>query len=495
VPPNPPDASDRKVLDRLRTALKANGYDSANVRSLIPKDATGAYQDGWNNPALRRTEPTTTLSTLTRLFALGLDVPAPDLDDVPGADVSDWVLAGLVAVRRRTVHPLVSVQPFRMGGVELRLVCDQPNPSLGRPPFPNFVMGAVESSTQLARITLRRPFARAMDMGSGNGVHAILAARHCQSVVATDISPRALAFTRFNLAWNDVENVELRLGDRFEPVAGEEFDLVVSNPPFVVSPTMTARFRDSGLPTDNISETAVTGAAGHLAPGGWAQIMCQWVQYQGERWQDRVESWTTGTGCDAWVVQRGAQDSVSHTVEWLTEMGRADPKEADRQFEKWMEYFDNQGIVGIGTGFVVLRKVTDSDPWYLAAELGDEFADDAGEAVARIFDTQDWLRASPESGAVLDTCWRLAEHVQLDMPRASPNRHVLRQAAGLRTSAEISKDLAEIAPRCDGNRTLRSISLEFFEGRTRDPTRRTEEIEPAFRQMVAAGFVVRVPQG
>ena len=497
MPPDPPDPSDGDLLARLWSALDSVGYGAANVEALIPRDARAAFLDGWNNPALRRTEPTTPLSTLVRLFALGLSATVADLDDVPGVDSSDWVRARLAIVHRRAVQPLVSIQPFRIGGMDLRLVSEVPNPSLGSPGFQEFVMGAAGSSSQLAKMTLRRRFGRALDVGTGNGIQAILASRHCQSVVATDLNPRALAFTRFNLAWNGKRHVDLRVGDRYEPVKDEKFDLVVCNPPFVVSPARTIQFRDSGLPSDSISATAVTGAAEHLLPDGWAQIMCQWVHHDGERWQDRVAGWVARTGCDAWAVQYDRQDTVAHTVDWLTELGRVDPKEADRQFEQWMDYFDGEGIVGLGSGFVVLRKTIGTTPWYLSAELGIEVADDAGEAVARVFDVQDWLQANPAPAAVLDARWRIAELVHLDAApegTAAGRRAdgpILRQGDGLRTSVRITRDLAEIIANCDGSRPLRDVVADHVAGKWRDPERHMAEVEPAFRHLVQGGFMVR----
>jgi methylase of polypeptide subunit release factors len=496
----PPDPSDRFALAKVRTALDSSGYDPANVKRLVTEETVGAYVDGWNNPALRRTEPKTALSTLVRLFALGLDVPAADLDAVPGAAMSDWMVAGLVAVRRRTVHPLVLIQPLRISGIELRLVSDVPNPGLGRPQFPEFVMGGVESSLRLANMTLRGSFASALDMGTGNGVQAILASRHCRSVVATDVNPRALAFTRFNLAINGVENVELRQGDRYEPVSGGEFDLIVSNPPFVVSPSAVFQFRDSGLPTDTISATAVTGAADHLAPGGWAQIMCQWIHTDAQHWEDRVGEWVAGTACDAWAVQLQAVDSVAHATEWLTELGRANPKEADRQFKQWMRYYDLQGIVGVGSGFVVLRKKDSDVAWYRADELETEITEGTGEMITRIFEAQGWLYSHPQPDAILDTYWSRSKNVELDTTQGATgqrweeNRHVLRQGTGLRTSVELTKELAEIVSRCDGSKTLRTLAMEVFQGRWRDPARRTEEIETPLRQLAAAGFLVPVTE-
>ena len=499
MPPDPPDPSGGVLLAKLRKALISNEYRSANVDELISAEGTAAYLDGWYGPARRRTQPDTPLGTLVRLFSLGMDVSAVDLDDVPGADVSDWTEAGLVAVRRRVAHPLVAIRPLRVWGAETHLVCDAQVPDLGPSPFSQFVRGVTPSSTQLANMTLRRPFRRALDMGTGEGIQAILASHHCQEVVATDVNPRALAFARFNLVWNGVEQVELRSGDRYAPVEGEQFDLVVSNPPYWITPAMSALFWDSGLPTDTMSATAVSGAAEHLAPGGWAFLTCQWATEDNERWQDRVKSWLAGSGCDAWAVQRRAADPVDHAVEGLAVLGRVDPKEADRRFEQWIGYLSDEGIVDVGSGFLVLRK-TDGEPWYRADELQFEPTNQCGEAIAALFDTEDWLRAHPKPGAALDARWRLAEHVHLETTQDATvrqwvaSKYVLRQGDGLRTSAKITKDLAEILPRCDGRQALRAIVGELLKGRWRDPVRHELEIESAIRQLAAAGFLVPVTE-
>ena len=116
-------------------------------------------------------------------------------------------------------------------------------------------------SNTLANLTVRRPVARALDVGTGNGIQALLASRHAEHVVATDVNERALAFARFNLALNGVSNVELRQGSFLEPVEGERFDLVVANPPYVISPESSFVFRDSGLGRDRVSELVVRGRA------------------------------------------------------------------------------------------------------------------------------------------------------------------------------------------------------------------------------------------
>ncbi len=75
-------------------------------------------------------------------------------------------------------------------------------------------------------------------------------------MVATDVNARALRMARFNAALNDLSAIDVRDGSFFEPVAGERFDLISTNPPFVISPATGERlvYRDSGLPGDRVVE-------------------------------------------------------------------------------------------------------------------------------------------------------------------------------------------------------------------------------------------------
>ncbi len=68
--------------------------------------------------------------------------------------------------------------------------------------------------------------------------------------MATDISERALRFTRLNALLNDVDGIETRIGSLFDPVEGETFRPGASNPPFVITPRVAGvpayEYRDGG---------------------------------------------------------------------------------------------------------------------------------------------------------------------------------------------------------------------------------------------------------
>jgi release factor glutamine methyltransferase len=74
-----------------------------------------------------------------------------------------------------------------------------------------------------------------LDMGTGSGAMAIIAAQYCKKVVAVDISPIAVDCARNNATINHVaDRVEVRQGNLFDAVKAEEkFSLIVFNPPFM----------------------------------------------------------------------------------------------------------------------------------------------------------------------------------------------------------------------------------------------------------------------
>ena len=176
------------------------------------------------------------------------------------------------------------------------------------------VMAVSGSSMFLSHLTIRTPVASALDVGTGTGVQALLASRHAERVVGTDPNPRALSFARFNALLNDVPNVEFREGSLFEPVGEERFDLIVSNPPFVVSPDDDYLYRDSGAPGDEISRDVVRGAAEHLAPGGTATVLIGWIENPDVSPWERPTGWAADTGCDVWVLHHSTLQALSYAV-------------------------------------------------------------------------------------------------------------------------------------------------------------------------------------
>jgi SAM-dependent methyltransferase len=98
----------------------------------------------------------------------------------------------------------------------------------------NQVMFLFTESFLLGGMVKRSSRRRAIDLGTGSGIHALLASDHCESAIGIDVNPRAIEFSRFNAALNGIENVEFILSDLFNSLdPGMTFDLLTANPPYV----------------------------------------------------------------------------------------------------------------------------------------------------------------------------------------------------------------------------------------------------------------------
>jgi len=123
----------------------------------------------------------------------------------------------------------------------------------------------IDRGTQLLVESMRLPESgRLLDLGCGYGVVGVAAARVSPSleVWMTDVNERAVSLAEANLGRNGVEGATVRLGDLYEPVAGLEFDCIVSNPP------ISAGMR-------RVVEPLVRGAVDHLVEGGSLQLVVQ----------------------------------------------------------------------------------------------------------------------------------------------------------------------------------------------------------------------------
>ncbi|KUH65529.1 methyltransferase [Mycolicibacterium novocastrense] len=351
------------VIDALAADLRSAGYSIDGVAALLGDDADAAFARGVWWPALRATDrglhsgtaQQRRLAVLVRLFLLGSAEPAEhvtlaletvDIDELVANGVLEWAANG-------TVRAALDLRPHSDGANDFFVVSDLDASMRSGPVRRDHVLGIGGASVSLARAVVRKPVARALDLGTGCGVQAVHLNGHCAHIVATDTNERALALAAATARLNDM-SWDLRCGSLFEPVAGERFDLVVSNPPFVVGEgDRDYLYRDSGVAGDALCHNLIEHIGAHLEPGGTALVMANWIVRRDD-WRDRVRSWLAGTGLHAWVVQRELADPVSYVSLWTADAGE-DPERAARRGGQWLDWFADEGITGIGMGVIALR--------------------------------------------------------------------------------------------------------------------------------------------
>ncbi len=377
---------------RVRAFLLASGFTTDGVLARVGAEAFAALGRDLAVPVrralaaseARRPDPSTPgtydgseppsqdqsgsrdLDRLIEAFLLAGPIPA---DALPAVVAEDLVALGMVRREGERLVPLVDVHPYGEPDTDWYVVSD-----MGTPATPDHVLGLGGASLTLARITPRRDVGRAMDLGCGAGSQVLHAARHASRVVATDTNPRALALTALTAALSGIPEgqLDLREGSLFAPVADERFDLVVSNPPFVISPSHRFTYRDAGLPGDELSRLVVRGAAAHLAPGGMAAVLGNWLHVEGEDWRERVAEWVSGTDVSAWIVQRDTQSVADYAGTWLRDAQVPEGPEFDAAMNEWLDAFADESCVEVGFGWFILVAPGPGEstaPWVLVEDL------------------------------------------------------------------------------------------------------------------------------
>ncbi|MHC8608948.1 DUF7059 domain-containing protein [Paenarthrobacter ureafaciens] len=490
--PDAPRSDQPALLAALGDAFKSVNYTLDGVADLLGPSAYAALGRDQIIPALLATERTSGsdqaglrgLTVLVRLWLLAVPQAVADVDAaLPGPGANGLAELGLVTIADGVVTAAVDVRPYGWdanpdgsGGAELWVASDlaaHQQPGVLRH---DHVLGIGQASTTLVQTTIRPHAKRALDLGTGCGIQTFHLLHHCEHVTATDISERALAFTRFNLVLNaaalevDPNNLEarisLRLGSLLEPVEGERFDLVVSNPPFVITPRTKGEsaadqftYRDGGLPGDQIVSSLVKSLGSVLAPGGTAQMLGNWEITAGAQWKDRPASWLKGSGLDVWFIQREQVGPEQYAETWLQDASESrDPNHYKGAYAAYLADFASRNVEGIGFGMIWLRRPAGSQGTISRFEeitypIEQPIGLHLGAAIARA----DWLSANQLKDAHLLVAEDVTEERHQRPGAEHPGVILLRQGAGLRRTNLLSSELAGFVSACDGDLSVNQI--------------------------------------
>lgn len=483
---------DPALVDLLRDDLQRAGYRIGSVSALLGPVADRARQRGVFAPARRALaegEPSP-LARLVRAFLLAEETTGDALDGaLPSIGAAGAAELGLVAETSPGLYrAALSLNPVRIDDARLPeplewwILSDLDDQLRRGPARADHVMGVGGATRSLIAQLPPHDAARSLDLGTGCGIVALHLALRGE-VVATDISGRALGLARANARLNGMTGrIDFRRGDLFEPVAGEAFDLIASNPPFVITPRGDASdpvyaYRDGGRTGDELPAAVVRTAPAHLERGGTFICLANWESLWGRGGLDRVRGWIDDAAAAAgplagWVIERDRVDPVQYAETWARDGGaRPGDPEFERLVAGWLDDFAMRRVVAVGLGSVrIARPISDAgDPaapaeplirvehadgayaagGALGAELASAFA--AGVAAARMSDDE-----------VLATRWVLDETVG-EVREHRPGEEAPR-AIALVTERPVARRvvadtlLAAAVGACDGELALGQIA-------------------------------------
>jgi methylase of polypeptide subunit release factors len=487
----PPSAPDPAAAAQLRDALEEAGFtverveETLGVGELSGRPAETAVH-------LRRLAGSDPFDVVARLFLLGATVgeeearaairPLRLLTDLGVVEAgSDGVRAFVRLVPHGDYY--VASDPADAASTEA----------------PDWVPGIQAPSVTLAKLAVRQAVGTALDLGTGCGIQALLAAKHAEQVVATDVSPRALAFAAFNTALNGVANVELRQGDLFDAVRGERFDLIVANPPYVVSPDSSYLYRDGGRVGDELCRLIVETASEHLAEGGFAHLLVAWADEPGGDPFEPLREWVQDSGCDAWLLHYSSEDPLTHAASWLRPLADTSIGGFETGLGRWLAYLRDLGIASVASGAVVLRRRSGARNWVRTDDLPLDRLEPAGEHTLRVFAAEDLLAGLPDGRALLGERLALVDAHRLEQRlacrdgRFEVESQTLVLTDGLGFHAGLDRNTAALLPHIRSDRTLAeglaaaATDLGVDEA---DRDRYVAAALPVVRRLLELGFLV-----
>jgi len=507
-------------LARLAADLEAADFTVDALDALWGETASAALHRSERVPArrvldaLRREHGASApLAVLAELFVLGLPVPADEAAAaLPELGLDDAAAIGLIRSEGATVLAALDLRPYAFtdahGSAHWWILSDLGELALGHALREDHVLGVGGASTTLSGLMLPTPARRVLDLGTGCGIQAMHASRFADSVVATDISQRALEIARMNLELNGIDGVELRLGNLFEPVAGEQFDRIVSNPPFVITPRTEGvpeyEYRDGGMVGDALVEAVVRGCAEHLEPGGVAQLLANWEYRDGVDGLARAASWAGDL--DHWLVEREVQPVTEYAETWIRDGGtRSGTAAFDRLYDAWLDDFAARGVTEVGFGYVLVRRSGDVDAPAAASATGrltrvERRHGAIGSNPAGLGGHLAQCLAALDRLATLDDASLAAVHLTVagDVTEErhywpgdeDPTAMLLRQGGGLARTISPGTALAAFVGACDGELAAGAIVAALAQLLEVDGPALAGELLPEIRELIVDGMLL-----
>jgi hypothetical protein len=277
-------------------------------------------------------------------------------------------------------------------------------------------------------------------------------------------------------------------------VAGRKFDLIVSNPPFFISPSGRYLFCDNPMDLDQLCRRFVKEAPNHLEDGGYFQLLCEWAEVEGQPWQERIGEWLQDNGCDGWVIKGHTQTPQEYSQHRIAETTPRDENDADL-YSSYMSYYRERKVVALHDGIIALRRRSGHN-WIQIEEMSELPNDPFGEYVHLAFSIRDFLQAHSSDDQLLPVKARLAPYCRLEQffqpgnGQWQPTSLNLRLLKGIPFFLGLQAPVAGFLNGCDGSRTVGEI-VQAFAKQVDAPFEQVQkECLGILRKLIERGFLL-----
>jgi hypothetical protein len=279
-------------------------------------------------------------------------------------------------------------------------------------------------------------------------------------------------------------------------VAGLKFDLILSNAPFVISPSSGYLYLDGGSQGDQFCQRLARGAAQSLSDRGYCQFLCNWAHLKGQDWTDRLAGWFKGAGCNVWVLHGSTESPDTYAKKWIEHIQQEGTPEFNRMYQEWMAYYEREQIEALSMGLITMQKGSGGPNWFRIDSQPEAKHRDLGEDILRIFAVKDFLNAAPDNDSLMKAVLRPSPALRLELkcePSAngwSPVSRRLVRDAGLGFVAQTDELACAFIAQCDGKRTVHDALSEVASGSGLDAGKIAPGALHVIRHLLERGFLL-----
>ncbi len=332
-----------------------------------------------------------------------------------------------------------------------------------------------------------------LDIGTGTGVAALYAASHyARQAWAVDITERSVRVCEFNARMNAIENVSVRKGDLYQPVADQTFDRIVAHPPYMPALDSRLIFRDGGEDGEQLTRRIIQGLPDRLRPGGRFCCRTLATDRATASLQHRLRD-LLGPAQDEFDVVLVTNLSIPPARFYfrLIAGGGMTAVNLDQQ----IQVFERLGVESVVIGFVSIERHSQpKKPVTVRRHM-----ESGGVPLPA---TVDWLINWERTGADPD----LPNRLRAARPRVSPHAQIklvhqmrdgqLRANAGSVTTEfpfsftmDSSPGLVVLLAHCDGSRTVDQLHDEMRKMGSIPPNTPIEEFLQFSRHLIGGGVL------
>ena len=336
------------------------------------------------------------------------------------------------------------------------------------PNFRHYFVDAKSESKVCGENFKDRPIAA--DIGCGCGVQALILAKLGYETYATDISDRALLYAKVNSQVNNVK-INFLKGSFLDPLEkiGLKFDLIISNPPFVITPSELREehnyvYRDGGMEGDYLLEYFMANLPKFLKEKGVAIFLGNFENTD-NFWVEKLDKYLPDNS-DVWILKRQDLNCEQYIKMWMDDSLNyfLCPDEYEKNYAIWLRDFMFRKVISVSFAYFILQKNSDavSKKWVKAEDASSYLNQPDGESILKtLVNKENVKKCSDDLSLLFAEKYVMSSDVTQErhyIPGVEDPRLIyMVQGGNLGRKKEITSLQAGFLGACDGTLTAKQI--------------------------------------